>query len=334
MISGFSDEEILHEALVAPRGALVPLADTKIIERHGWWQIVTSSLTRGGMNEIVCTELSAASADAIIDETIASYRKLGLRFRWSVGAGTKPEDLAHRLARRGLQQSEALVMARATSNTIQEDTSAITINEVSLANVDEFTRVMAEGWHMDAAPLDVLHRRMLADPAQRHRVFVARYEGVVAAAAGYVALERSAYLIGAVTLGTSLARAQTSALILARLGFPRGLFDRRLHGRLITQERGVRAHVRSDLLDAAHRALLLSSYSMASRLEPYALRRRGGDDAVPDPLLDRHRALREPARNDGPLVAQRFRLVTRPAPVDLDKPVLERGADQRAESCP
>src|ERR1700690_3912887 len=100
MISGFTDEEILHEVLVAPRGALVPLADTRIIERPGWWQIATPSLTRGGMNEVDCSELPGASADAIIDETIETYRQLGVRFRWTIGPGTKPDELADRLARR------------------------------------------------------------------------------------------------------------------------------------------------------------------------------------------------------------------------------------------
>lgn len=246
MIAGFSNEELLHELLVAPRSALVPLADTRLIERPGWWQIVTPSLTRGGMNEVACTELPDDACDAIIDETITSYERLGLRFRWMVGPGTKPDDLADRLARRGLQRSKSLGMARSTSNTAPENTGAVTVDEVSSVNVDDFTRVMAEGWQMDAAPLDALHRRMLADPARRNHLFIARHEGVAAAVAGYVALERSAYLIGAVALppfrgcglyralvntrlrhaeargialATSVARAETSAPILARLGF-------------------------------------------------------------------------------------------------------------------
>ena len=137
-------------------------------------------------------------------------------------------------------------MARATSSAAPSDAGPVTVDDVSLANIDDFTRVMAEGWQMDAAPLDTLHRRMLADPARRNQLFVARHEGVAAAVAAYVALDRSAYLIGAVvlpawrghglyralvnarlrhaearglSLATSVARAATSAPILARLGF-------------------------------------------------------------------------------------------------------------------
>ena len=87
---------------------------------------------------------------------------------------------------------------------------------------------------------------MLTNPARCHQMFIARHEGLPAAVASYVALVRSAYLIGAVglptfrrrglyralviarlrhaedrgpALATTVARAETSAPILARLGF-------------------------------------------------------------------------------------------------------------------
>ena len=247
MIAGFSRDEILREALVGPRSALVPLPDTQIIERPGWWQIVTPSLSRGGMNEVACSELPENEADAIIDETLATYARLGIqRYRWSIGADPRPADLGERLARRGLQLSESLAMARSTADTPPESDAAITVERVTLANVDPFTSVMAEGWEADAAPFDALHRRILADPAGRNHLFLARLDGVPAATATYAALDRSAYLMGAVALpklrgrglyralvharlrdaharglqlATSVARADTSAPILARLGF-------------------------------------------------------------------------------------------------------------------
>lgn len=246
MIAGFSREDLLHEVIVAPRAALVPLPDSRIIERPGWWQLVTPSLAQGGMNDITCTEIPEADADRLIDETIASYVRLGIRFRWNVGPDVKPADLADRLARRGLHRSEALAMARATANTPPETDGSLSVEEVSLANVEEFGRVMGEGWEVDPAPYDALHRRMLADPARRNRLFLARLDGAAVGTASYAALDRSAYLIGAVVLpafrgrglyralvnarmrhaaarglsiATSVAQVETSAPILARLGF-------------------------------------------------------------------------------------------------------------------
>jgi GNAT superfamily N-acetyltransferase len=218
MVTGFSFEEILHEALVAPRRTITPLPDTQIIERPGWWQIITPSLTEGGLNEVACSELPEDTADAIIDETVEQYTRLNLRFRWTVPNGrTKPVDLAERLARRGLIASGSLVMARSTADAPSEYGSLVTVEETTLANVDDFTHVMAEGWGGDPAPLDKLHRRMLSSEERRHHLFIARYDGTAAAAAAYVALGHSAYLIGAVALPTHRRRGLYSALVTARL---------------------------------------------------------------------------------------------------------------------
>ncbi|MEZ4297887.1 MAG: GNAT family N-acetyltransferase, partial [Polyangiaceae bacterium] len=89
--------------------------------------------------------------------------------------------------------------------------------EVTLANVDDFTEVMARGWDSDPAALDPMHRRMLTDPASRCRLFLARHEGTPAAASAYTALDRSAYLMGAVTLSSFRGRGLYRALVSARL---------------------------------------------------------------------------------------------------------------------
>ena len=245
MLAGFSREELLHEVLVAPRAALVPVADTRVIERPGWWQVVTPSFAQGGMNDVACTELSEADADRVIDETIDSYVRLGIRFRWKVGPEVKPADLADRLARRGLKRSEGLAMARAAAGAPEAD-PALSVEEVSLASLDDFNGVMAAGWGVDAAPFAALHRRMVVDPARRNHLFLARIDGTPAATATYAACGRSAYLMGGVVLpafrgrglyralvsarlrhaaarglplATTHAMAETSAPILARLGF-------------------------------------------------------------------------------------------------------------------
>src|SRR5690242_14664298 len=106
--------ERLREVLEAPRRAFIPLPDTQVIERPGWLQLVTPSLRQGGLNEVAFSALDEQVADTVIDETLALYRRLGLRFRWTVGPDSRPADLAERLARRGLRQSEVLGMIRGT----------------------------------------------------------------------------------------------------------------------------------------------------------------------------------------------------------------------------
>src|SRR2546428_475664 len=195
-IPGWTDEEILHETLVEPRRALVLLPGAQVVEREGWWQLVTASLRQGGMNEVGFCSVGEGEADRVIDETIARYRALGIRFRWNVVPGSRPADLGARLAARGLAEKRVRAMAIVTRASPRDPR----VEEVTAANVDDFTRVMAEGWEMDPGPFDLLHRMMLADPGRRHRPFLGRVSSRPVGAASYALLPRSAYLMGAVVL--------------------------------------------------------------------------------------------------------------------------------------
>src|SRR6218665_1780074 len=100
--------ERLREVLETPRRAFLPLPDTQVIERPGWLQLITPSLRQGGLNEVTFSALDEKEADAVIDETLEGYRRLGLRFRGGGGPDSRPADLAERLARRGLRPSAAV----------------------------------------------------------------------------------------------------------------------------------------------------------------------------------------------------------------------------------
>src|SRR5689334_19770709 len=100
--------------MVTPRRSFPLLGDLRVIERPGWMQIVTPSVTTGALNEVLFSALDERDADAVIDAAIAEYRALGLKFRWSVGPGSAPADLGERLERRGLTPSWGRGMARST----------------------------------------------------------------------------------------------------------------------------------------------------------------------------------------------------------------------------
>ena len=245
MLAGWSNEELVHEALIAPRGAYVALPDTRVITRPGWFQLITPSLRRGGLNEVGHAVLAPDEADAVIDATIAEYARLGLLFRWSVPPDSAPEDLAERLAARGLDRGECVVMAGLTDRAATPR-AGVTVELVGADTVDEFNGAMARGWDMDPAPLAVLSHKLIAEPERGQFLFLARHQGEPAGTATYASVGRSAYLMGAVvlpqyrglglyraliearlshaasrglTLATSQARAETSAPILAHLGF-------------------------------------------------------------------------------------------------------------------
>ncbi|MEZ4427172.1 MAG: GNAT family N-acetyltransferase [Nannocystaceae bacterium] len=240
------DAALLHEVLVATRRAFVPLPDTRVVERPGWMQLVTPSLRGGGMNEVRLAALAPADVDAVIDATLAEYRALGIRFRWTVGPDSSPPDLADRIAARGLVAERSLGLARALAGLAVPPAPGVTVAPVDAQNVEVFSEVMGRGWGMDPGPLLALNRHVLAAGGGRAPMYLACLDGQPAAAAASFLLPRSAYLMGAVvlpehrgrglyralisaraqaaarqglTIVTTLAREATSAPILRRLGF-------------------------------------------------------------------------------------------------------------------
>lgn len=215
----WSEADLLHEVFAEPRSAFGPNPDTRVIERPGWFQLVTPTFTRGGLNGVSLSVLDESDADGIIDAVIAEYQLLGLRFTWAVPPGSRPRDLAERLARRGLRRREARGMYRRTSENPRDVGPDIAVHEVDDALLVEFTRVMAEGWALDPAPLLTYHQRVLAEPKRRHRMFLASIGGAPAATAALALFERSAYFLGAVVLPRFRGRGAFRALTAARLRF-------------------------------------------------------------------------------------------------------------------
>jgi GNAT superfamily N-acetyltransferase len=201
----------LAEVIVTPRRRFPRLPDLQVIERPGWLQIITPSIKTGGLNEVIHSQLDEADADAAIVQAIAMYRDRGLQFRWNAGPDNGPADLGERLARHGLRLSSGRGMARSTAGAAATTDVAL----VDARTVADYTHVMAEGWGADPAALRVLHDHVLAEG--RQHLFVAYAGGVAAAAAGYVAFERSAFLIGGVVLPSHRGRGLYRALVHARL---------------------------------------------------------------------------------------------------------------------
>lgn len=203
---------LLEEVVTAPRRTQLRMPDSVVTEREGWWQISTPSLRQGGLNEVARCVVDERDIERVIDETLAHYA--GRRFRWSVMPGSKPDDLGERLARRGLMRSESIGMARATTPAIDAP-AGMEVVRVDAAGVDEFTRVMAEGWEKDPAEIAPLHRFSIGDP--RQRFYVGRVDGETAGCANYGNCGTSAYLIGGVVLPRFRGRGLYRALIAARL---------------------------------------------------------------------------------------------------------------------
>jgi GNAT superfamily N-acetyltransferase len=207
--------ELLDEVIVAPRRAFPKLPDLQVIERPGWLQIVTPSIRTGGLNEVIYSLLDERTANATIDSAIATYRELGLKFRWNAGPGSGPADLGDRLELRGLVPGAGRGMARSTDGADHVD-GVVAIDDKT---VDDYTHVMATGWSADRAALRSLHRHLLSD--HRQCLFVGYSAGEPVAAASYVAFARSAFMMGAVVLPSYRGRGLYRVLVQARLAHAR-----------------------------------------------------------------------------------------------------------------
>lgn len=219
MSIGLSREELLHEAVVRTRESFVPFPGLRVVQRPGWWQLITPVFRQGGFNEVALAQLEPAQADAVIAATIAEYDELGIRFRWGVGPDSSPPDLGERLAAQGLVCERSVVMAAAIEEVLAGLVvdPAIRIEPVDAHNLEDFVAVSAAGWDCDPEPLRMYQRVLLADASGRHHCCVAYVDGVPAGIANHVLFERSTYLIGGVVLPANRGRGVYRALIAARL---------------------------------------------------------------------------------------------------------------------
>lgn len=245
LLAGLTHDELLHEALVQPRHARADYPDTRVVERPGWFQILTPSFRTGGLNEVAGAQLSDDEADAVIARTLAEYAAHDIRFRWIVTPDSRPRDLGERLARHGMSVEQVQVMVAAVADLSVEPPPDIEVVEVGPAELDTYVDTVAAGWSTDPEPLRAYQRFLFAAPGPHH-CFLALQGGRPVGAANHAAFARSAFFMGAVVLPahrgrgvyrallaarlrhvaaaglrvvTTHARAATSAPILARLGF-------------------------------------------------------------------------------------------------------------------
>ncbi len=215
-LAGLTRDELLHEAVVAPRQARGDYPDSRVVDRPDWFQLLTPSFRDGGLNEVALARLADDEADAAIDRTLAEYAALGLRFRWIVGPDSRPLDLADRLARRGMRCERVRVMVAAVADLRVDAPADIEVVDVGPHNLELYARTIAAGWAMDPAPL-LDHLRHLFRAQGAHRCYLALRDGQPAGAANHFLLPRSLFFMGAVVLPEHRGRGVYRALLAARL---------------------------------------------------------------------------------------------------------------------
>lgn len=241
----------IEETFLAPVGCTLAARDTRIVERDGWYQVITPSSGSVVGNEIVVSRVAAADADVVVRQTIATYAAAGVPFRWSVGPLTEPDGFGAILQAHGFRRSEGRGMAIAPADWVAGDARPdVEVEPITAETLGEYLATSNAGWELPAASGDDAtarlddHVRALA--TGRYHLFLARRGGEPAGSAGFITKPRSAYLVGGVVLSahrgtgvyralldarlrgiaalglplaTTMARESTAAPILARLGF-------------------------------------------------------------------------------------------------------------------
>jgi acetyltransferase (GNAT) family protein len=211
----WTTERKIEAAVHAPTRHRMLYDDTIVIERPGWYQVITPSSKH--VNEVALSRVDADRAEAVIDEVIATNRSHGVPTKWCVGPWTEPKDFGERLARRGFTSWGVKGMASGTRPGARVPTG-VRIVDVREAELDAYLEVTRIGWSISVA-----ESKMQGAILRRARgpivPFIALLDGACVGSAALVLLGDHAYLVGAQVLEAARGRGVYRALTTERLGF-------------------------------------------------------------------------------------------------------------------
>lgn len=191
-------------------------ADTRLVERVGWRQLVTPSAS-GFLNEISRSDVPEADIERTIDELLVEVRGRSATTRWYTDPRTRPADTDARLARRGFEATALRAMGIAPSVRFAP-APGVVIEPLSAANVDAYVDVNLRGWGMVEAErsLETQAYRDALGVATSHYV-LARLDGEPVGTAGLYLRDGYGYLVGGQVLEAARGRGVYRALVSARL---------------------------------------------------------------------------------------------------------------------
>lgn len=235
--------------LRAPIGSHLVRPDTRIVERPGWYQMITPSCPTSSLNEVMWSKVDAGVVDDVVAETVAEYDALGVDVKWAVGDFTEPARTASCLEHHGFGSWGVFGMVCDPRTMVIDAPADVEVRVATGALVDTYIDAMLEGWSVperDATPTrDAFHAALAA--GRRLHLVLAYVDGVVAGTSGvHLKDDNTGYLLGGnvlerfrgrgiyrallrarleylaasgVELATTQARAHTAGPILERLGF-------------------------------------------------------------------------------------------------------------------
>jgi GNAT superfamily N-acetyltransferase len=220
----WTEEACERAAYRAPFGRELHRPDTRVIERPGWYQIVTPSAV-GCLNEVYVSKLPPEDADRAIDEVVADYASRSARapVKWCVGHWTEPKDFRERLRDRGFTATAVRAMACSTDLRL-EVPSDVSAKEVTLEALDAYVAFDARGWSRPDDELAIerqTHAAAIAAQPRTAHFFAARVDGAIVGSCGIFLRQDFGYLVGGLVAPEARGRGIYRALVDARLAFLR-----------------------------------------------------------------------------------------------------------------
>ncbi len=213
----WSRERKVLAAEAAPCDRVLVHADTRVVARPGWYQVVTPS-AKGYLNEIARSELEPGEVDAAIDAAVAEYHAIGNAVKWVVGPRTRPADMGARLEARGFTPHPLVAMG-APTDLRAPPAPAIEARPVATEHdLERFVAISEEGYGMSAATARA-HRAALAASLANGSVllWIAWAGATPVGNAALVVAPEYGYLIGGLVLPAARGRGAYRALVAARL---------------------------------------------------------------------------------------------------------------------
>ncbi len=224
MKRAWTADDDARAAYRAPIGRELHRPDTRVIERPGWYQIVTPSAV-GHLNEVYVSKVPPEDADAVIEEVIADYASRGSKapVKWCVGHWTEPKDFRERLLARGFTATAVRAMACWTDLELDVP-SGVTVEELALETIAEYVAFEAHGWGIPDDQHGIerqTHAAALTASPRTAHFFAARVDGGIVGSCGLFLREDFAYLVGGLVAPEARGRGIYRALVEARLAFLR-----------------------------------------------------------------------------------------------------------------
>lgn len=207
------DPRVISELFTAAYGTQILTRGTRVIQRPGWYQVVSPGSPVPARNEVIHSAIAPDKVEHVVSDVMAEYATIPTPFKWCMSPLTKPINLPEILTERGFSSWRTRDMyfeidvsdpqLPATTSHNRASDGLFSIESVTTQNLSEYIECFFQGWWLDREATDADKASLKEDVlwAFEHQggqasYYLARVGGEPAATAGLFLKEHSGYLTG------------------------------------------------------------------------------------------------------------------------------------------